>query len=358
MNNDKLNEAEMKELYESELYGEWMRLVEMTLETLKMKPNRTESEEKMLNDLISATDEDRRIRGELSKTNFKRPENLVMANTKLTNYTFDNTTDLSEGEEMIVSSRKSKNEVTITAKVVSQLDVEGIKITRQLSEQDRCVFDAVLTLFVEGQRTFTAKQVYKTYTGLDRMNPSAIENVENSLQKMRATLIDIDWTNHALMNKLDEETAPKQVTVTVGGYLLPLEVIRMDEGDTHQIMYRFIKEPVYLTYSRLVGQLITIPAEMLKLESLDMTPERIAIQHYMMRRIEIMKNKRNKSNNRTMLFETIFEKCNLNVSTRQYKAHHVKAVEKILTEWIERKYIKGYRITTKGKAKTGVEISL
>lgn len=46
MNNDKLNEAEMKELYESELYGEWMRLVEMTLETLKMKPNRTENEEK------------------------------------------------------------------------------------------------------------------------------------------------------------------------------------------------------------------------------------------------------------------------------------------------------------------------
>jgi len=357
MNNDKLNEAEMKELYESELYGEWMRLVEMTLETLKMKPNRTESEEKMLNDLISATDEDRRIRGELSKTKFKRPENLVMANTKLTNLTFDNTNDLSEGVEIVVSAPKKK-EFEITAKVVSQLDVEGIKITRQLSEQDRCVFDAVLTLFVEGQRTFTAKQVYKTYTGLDRMNPSAIENVENIIDKMRATLIDIDWTKHALMNKLDEETAPKQVTVTVGGYLLPLEVIRVDEGDTHQIMYRFIKEPVYLTYSRLVGQLITIPAEMLKLESLDMTPERIAIQHYMMRKIEIMNNKRNKSNNRKMLFETIFEKCNLNVSTRQYKAHHVKTVEKTLTEWIERKDIKGYQGTTKGKAKTGVEISL
>lgn len=352
MNNDELNE-----LYESELYGEWMRLVEMTLETLKMKPNRTENEEKMLNDLISATNEDRRIMGERFKTNFKRPENLVMANTKLTNLTFDNETDLSEVREMIVSG-KQKNEVTITAKVVSQLDVEGIKLTRQLSEQDRCVFDAVCTLFVDGQRTFTAKQVYKTYTGLDRMNPSAIENVEDSLQKMRATLIDIDWTNHALMNKLDEETAPKQVTVTVGGYLLPLEVIRMDAGDTHQIMYRFIKEPVYLTYSRLVGQLITIPAEMLKLESLDMTPERIAIQHYMMRRIEIMKNKRNKSNNRTMLFETIFEKCGIDTASRTKKSRSVASIEKILTEWIERKYIKGYQIKTKGKAKTGVEISL
>lgn len=353
MNNDELNE-----LYESELYGEWMRLVEMTLETLKMKPNRTENEEKMLNDLISATDEDRRIMGELFKTNFKRPENLVMANTKLTNLTFDNETDLSEVREMIVSG-KQKKEVTITAKVVSQLDVEGIKITRQLSEQDRCVFDAVLTLFMEGQRTFTAKQVYKTYTGLDRMNPSAIENVENSLQKMRAILIDIDWTNHALMNKLDEETAPKQVTMTVGGYLLPLEVIRMDEGDTHQIMYRFIKEPVYLTYSRLVGQLITIPAEMLKLESLNMTPERIAIQHYMMRRIEIMNNKRNKSNNRTMLFETIFEKCGIiEITNRQTKLRYVDAIEKILTEWIERKYIKGYRITKSGRTNTGVEISL
>ena len=356
--NDKLNEAEMKELYESELYGEWMRLVEMTLETLKMKPNRTENEEKMLNDLISATNEDRRIRGELSKTNFKRPENLVMANTKLTNLTFDNTNDLSEGVEIVVSAPKKK-EFEITAKVVSQLDVEGIKITRQLSEQDRCIFDAVCTLFVDGQRTFTAKQVYKTYTGLDRMNPSAIENVENSLQKMRATLIDIDWTKHALMNKLDEETAPKQVTVTVGGYLLPLEVIQVDDGDPHQIMYRFIKEPVYLTYSRLVGQLITIPAEMLKLESLNMTPERIAIQHYMMRRIEIMKNKRNKSNNRTMLFETIFEKCGIiEITNRQTKLRYVEAVEKILTEWIERKYIKGYRIIKSGRTNTGVEISL
>lgn len=357
MNNDKLNEAELKELYESELYGEWMRLVEMTLETLKMKPNRTESEEKMLNDLISATNEDRRIMGELFKTNFKRPENLVMANTKLTNLTFDNETDLSEVREIVVSAQKKK-EFEITAKVVSQLDVEGIKITRQLSEQDRCVFDAVLTLFMEGQRTFTAKQVYKTYTGLDRMNPSAIENVENIIDKMRFTSIDIDWTKHALMNKLDDETAPQQVTVTVGGYLLPLEVIRVDAGDTHQIGYRFIKEPVYLTYSRLVGQLITIPAEMLKLESLDMTPERIAIQHYMMRKIEIMNNKRNKSNNRKMLFETIFEKCNLNVSTKQYKARYVKAIEKILTEWIERKYIKGYRITKSGRTNTGVEISL
>lgn len=358
MNNDKLNEAELNELYESELYGEWMRLVEMTLETLKMKPNRTENEEKMLNDLISATNEDRRIMGERFKTNFKRPENLVMANTKLTNLTFDNETDLSEVREMIVSG-KQKKEVTITAKVVSQLDVEGIKLTRQLSEQDRCVFDAVCTLFVDGQRTFTAKQVYKTYTGLDRMNPSAIENVEQSLQKMRATLIDIDWTKHALMNKLDEETAPKQVTVTVGGYLLPLEVIQVDDGDIHQIMYRFIKEPVYLTYSRLVGQLITIPAEMLKLETVNMTPERIAIQHYMMRRIEIMKNKRNKFNNHTMLFETIFEKCGvIEITNRQTKARYVDAVEKILSEWVERKYIKGYQVTTKGKAKTGVEISL
>lgn len=352
-----MNNDELHELYESELYGEWMRLVEMTLETLKMKPNRTENEEKMLNDLISATNEDRRIRGELFKTNFKRPENLVMANTKLTNLTFDNATDLSEVREIVVSAQKKK-EFEITAKVVSQLDVEGIKITRQLSEQDRCVFDAVLTLFVDGQRTFTAKQVYKTYTGLDRMNPSAIENVENIIDKMRFTSIDIDWTNHALMNKLDDETAPQHVTVTVGGYLLPLEVIRVDEGDTHQIMYRFIKEPVYLTYSRLVGQLVTIPAEMLKLESLDMTPERIAIQHYMMRRIEIMNNKRNKFNNRTMLFETIFEKCGIDTASRTKKSRSVASIEKILTEWIERKYIKGYQIKTKGKAKTGVEISL
>lgn len=353
MKDDELNETEL-----TGLYDDWMKWVEMTLEVLKMNPNRTENEEKLLNDLISATDEERRIMGERFKTSYKRPENLVMPNTKLANLTFDNKSDLSEGGNIRVSATKKK-EVIITAKVVSQLDARGIKLTRQLSEQDRCVFDAVCTLFMDGQTTFTAKQVYKTYTGLDRMNPQAIENVEKSLQKMRFTSIDIDWTNHALMNKLDDETAPQKVTVTVGGYLLPLEVIRVDDGDTHQVGYRFIKEPVYLTYSRITGQLVTIPAEMLKLETVNMTPERIAIQHYMMRQIEIMKNPKNKFSNRTMLFETIFEKCGvIEITNRQTKARYVDAVEKILNEWIERKYIKDYEVTTKGKAKIGVEISL
>ena len=349
MKDDELHAPEL-----NELYATWAKWLEMTLESLEMNPNRTIQEDELLKRLKSVTDE-RNIMDEFLAVKYTKPNKLLIANPKLVNLTFDNGTDLSEETEMIVSSRKAKQEVTITAKVVSLLDGAGITLTSVLSEQDRCVFDGVCTLFESGQTVVTAKQIYQTYTGISKPNPQAIGHVTKSLNKMRTTLIDIDWTKHANMKNLD---VGDNVTITRNGYLLPLESVTFKSGGKVVTGYQIIKEPAYLTYSRLTKQLVTIPAEMLKLETVSMSPERIAIQHYMLRHIEYMKNEKGRYGNRTMLFETIFEKCNLNVSTRQYKARYVDAIEKILTEWVERKYIKRYEVTTKGKANIGVEIIL
>lgn len=335
------------------LYEGWTEWIEATVNALEMNEERTEQEEKILNTLKAMKEDG------LMNIPYRKLEKLMIPNTKATNKAFDNHTDLSDETEIVVSSRKAKQEVVITTKVVSQLDATGIRLTRQLSEQDRCVFDAVCTLFESGQTVFSAKQVYQTYTGADKPNEKALENVENSLNKMRTTLIDIDWTAHAQMKGLDDETAPQNVTVTRNGYLLPLESMTFKSGGKVVTGYQIIKEPAYLTYSRLTGQLITIPAEMLKLESINRTPERVAIHHYILRHVENMNNSKNKYGNHTMLFETIFEKCGIiEITNRQTKLRYVDAIEMMLDELIQKKYIKGYNPVKKGRAKTGVEIIL
>lgn len=105
------------------------------------------------------------------------------------------------------------------------------------------------------------------------------------------------------------------------------------------------------------GQVITVKIDLLNTKkAISNTPDNIVIRAYIVKRIEEMKNSKNHLGNK-ILYDTIFEECQIDASNKVVKKRHRDAIKKILECFIEKDYIKAYTETKKGNTLDGVLIN-
>lgn len=283
------------------------------------------------------------------------PENYIVPNTKLSNLMPKREL---EDLHLEIDVGKTKNKIFTYASI--NYDNENISLsTRQpFTPYDRVVHNAICTLYVAGNTMFTSEMVYRAMNGLnasEHVSSTAVEEVTKSIEKSRFIKATIDFTQELKMRK-DYSDTQKAV---MSDMLISVTWMEVSTGGVTKNGYKFNSEPILYKYSRSVGQVISVPINLLETKSkLNSTDEVIILREYLLRRIEGMKNTRNALNQNKILYSSIYEELGLENPTNK-KTHSVRTHTKSLLEfWLEEKYIKGFSEYKEGKSIKGIEIKL
>lgn len=286
------------------------------------------------------------------------PAKHIMPINRLTNVLsmpkgFDLFSD--EAVNFIVSG-KGHNAVSIRC----MLTYEGsdIKLTgrQPLTEYDRNVSDAVISLYVYGgSNIITAATVYRAMvnmTDTETPSPQQIGAVTRSLEKMRFTMARIDATEELKKRKVYADGLPI-TSWSRGDYLLALTDEEIEIGGQWVRAYKILAEPILYSYAKATGQVITAPSKYLAIPNQSNTEKRISIKSYLLRRIYAIKGK--SKLNPHILFSTMYEDLDMQ-PTKDDKKRNKSYIDSVLKYWKEEKFIKDYSFTKSGREYDGIMI--
>ena len=234
------------------------------------------------------------------------------------------------------------------------LETDGLTLPENFTKYDSCIHNAICSLIEAGNTNFTAEMVYRAMNGLtdsEKVTEEAAASVTRAIRKMRLMNITIDYSEQA--KTLHENAASLQIT----DYIIPCKIV---EGETlngykKQVFSLTGKPPIY-DYSQHIGHIRTLPIKLLNIKGLRSSEQTTIVRDYLLTQIELMKRGRN-PRSRTILYKKLFEDCGLDfkpVLLKRYRGY----IEKMLLQWIDQKYIKGFKEGKDGRSFTKLIIEL
>lgn len=272
------------------------------------------------------------------------PDVFISPKDRVTNLLFKN--GLSEKMQPIrTEGRKSEKQLTAVAKIEYD-KLENVDISREMSVYDKQVYDAVTSLYIDGEnRYITVLMVYRTMTG----NPKAVltdnifEEVSDSLEKMATTRVCInaekELEGYPLLDPIYKEN---------------LLYIRSIEGNYNGRKGEWIEilaPPILYRYANSKNQIARANIKVLN-TPINKNKETIELQAYLYKRISDMKE----SNlSKSILYDTIYKQLNIIAKSHgalKKKQNKVRGqINRILDYWESIKFIKKYSIEPKGRKK-------
>ena len=290
--------------------------------------------------------------------NYQKPSFLQMPNTKLSNYLFDTNYDLTRQVALVVSGEKD-NQVTVKTQLfLSLLEDEGIEIPQKITAYDRAVHDGVCTILANSETmTATNRQIYEVITGKPtkskKISPQALGHITRSLNKLNRTKIHFDYTQQAQARGI------KCDKMTFKGYLLDFQEVEVIYNKTQSVSgYKFLTPPILYKYASDMGQIISVNKDLLNTPSVSNTEDSTVLKHYLLRRIEVMRNNKNNMESNKILFETMFNYCNIHGNREKLRSKR-EIVFLLLKDWKDVGYIYDFNDYKGLKNKVlGIEIFL
>ena len=292
------------------------------------------------------------------------PQKHLIPNNKLANSL---TKDIIGGGLIELDVGRKKDD--ILTRCILNYEGDNVKLTsrRSFTEYDRQVADAVTSLYEYGNKShiITAATVYRAMvhaTETETPSPQQIEAVTQSLDKLRFVRVQIDCTEELMRRNIDLNGS--QITAgKIDTYLLTLDKMEIIAGGQKVVAYKVIKTPILYEYSRLTGQVITVPAALLDIRDktgakIPNTERRIAIKGYLMRRISIMKGQNSKNQSCHILYDSLYNEVCSTEPTQKEKRLIRDYIPYVLEYWKSEKFIKDYEELTHGKKKIGIEIKI
>lgn len=238
------------------------------------------------------------------------PKRMIAPNHKLVNSLTRATRTPEDAMEIVleVSKRGAKRKVKVTC--VLSYDGDNVKISgkQPFTEYDRNVYNAVVSLYVVGNRIITSDMVWRMMNGKteqEQPSPALKAAVTKSIDKMRFMRAQIDCSDEFKMRRIKLDGKPVN-GVGFEDNLLHLSVTWVRAGKNTIRAYEFPQDtrfaPILYQYSAAVKQVINVPIALLDVKKLDMhgkptthslsyTEQRVIIKGYLLRRIEGMKGK-------------------------------------------------------------------
>ena len=276
----------------------------------------------------------------------------------------------------VARERGKRRELTAFTMVSCENELEEMQFTGgKITEYERQVSDAVLSLIVESERQslppiFTTDMIFRAMPGgsdkASAQQKGAITRVMNKFRTLDVAINATDELRRRGAIKPEEEFKFRETyfSATEAEY-------KIKNGGIQVTAYAFNIEPIILRYARLTNQLITIDARYLEIrkvkqgtvskEIVTMTNGRQAMIGYMLRRIGIMKHDRKSKHptqSNTILFDTLFKETGQQSDDREIARRNRNFCFDALDYWTAAGFIKGYEKQTKGRSTTGVTISL
>lgn len=263
---------------------------------------------------------------------------------------------------------------------------KGIKLSKNITQYDFDIMDAVYSLFINGCSVFSPEMVARMISGKlnGRVSAQKIGSVTRSINKLRHVDITIDLTDEYIKSgkKLPEGVD----ALTRTSYLLPLEIYNavipdngktlktrktiLDDEEINVIAgYEFVKKPVLYTYAEQRGDIEDFPMALLSDPTISDTDENTAIKWYIVRRIAALRKAKNKTNElkdviyydteeQQGAFSDLWYNPDEYSNWRKKKAKIHEAIVAELEVCLREKFIKSYEVIKKGTSIEGVSITV
>lgn len=251
-----------------------------------------------------------------------------------------NLLEVAEEIEFATEKHTSKKEATVVYSInFDELENE-IAISKKLTPFDKRIYMAVSALFNGGNEIVSITQVLSKIGMTGKPSKQDVTKTLESLKKMLTAHIHID-------NISEHKTYKNYPQFKYDGILLPIEIVSAYiNGQLTESAVHIFREPPMITFAKERRQITTIPTHLLE-SPVSKTDQNLIIDNYLIERIS--RAKRGKTNKIKMLYNTIFENCN--ITTVKQKQRAPEKIERYLTH-----YIKCGFITRYNKIINGIEI--
>lgn len=284
------------------------------------------------------------------------PKKIYMPNSKVVN----DIIKFSDNDALIeLKTNKSSSAKEISAYYTLSYASDDISISKNLTSYDREVYNAVTSLYVAGNIVITPPQVVRCMLGMtsqEKPTDTQIQEVIQSIDKMRSTLIEINATKQ--IEHLKPHIDGKKVTKYVyNDNLLNLRGTNIIAGGNDVFGYLIKEVPILYEYSHNVNQIISFDPKLLDTRKATRnTKEIISIKGYLLRRISTMKNTKSSSHSNRILYNTVFENSGIDCEDKNQLKRYRDNIKKILAQWVEEDFITYFIDYKIGKSIAGIEI--
>lgn len=269
----------------------------------------------------------------------KKPESVCYALFKPT-YTLFNNFPIGQTKKLNAASEADRRKGK-TANILLLLnfdELEGVKISRTLTIYDKSVWNACANLARCGYEIVTAQDVYRFMGYSSKLNPRDKKKILESIETIvRARVFISNKEEHELYKKYDE--------ISLNTPLLAAEICKAKIGNTVvEEAIRIIEPPKLFAIAEKRGQITTIPFAVLE-SPINKNDDIALITDYLLIRISRMKN--SKHVQRTILLDTLYDKCDItdSASDRVKKTRLPEKINRLLSHYKSVGWIGGYQLT-------------
>lgn len=246
------------------------------------------------------------------------------------------------------------NKVLVGLNVKYEIDDLG------LTPFDLYVHNYVCNYVYNEQTVFTSTMIARDMIGQDKdlkTRTKLVEDIENSLLKMRLVTIEIDHTEQAIKHAKVLEGKDIKSSI-IGDYMISLSYkkdVAINGGKTTKAMTFQVKEiPPLFEYAQLYNQIATVDLKQIdtskpirydgKIASIRHDERVMTLKFELVGLIESFKNQKNSVKSSEVKFKTLFERVEMldEYNNKKQRYNLTKHIDKLLTAFIENSYIKGF----------------
>ena len=312
------------------------------------------------------------------------PSLFTIPNNKLANSLSFLTSPDNIGQEIdlrvsTVNKRGKKLAKPITTIVVCEYDNLPSDIQAVITEEDKQISNAIISLWVAGKNEdphkhiiFTPRDIYEVLAGGKKdKKPSKAEyeRICKTIEKLSSLRIKLEADRELESYGIKSDDPDKTRLKVKSNYLhtMGVSVTSKHKQDKRLDAWELIAEPIIYTYAKATKQIITVPIKVLAIEETDkagklagklvlMTKTRGAIRGYLMKRIEIMRANTNNNQSNTIKFKTLFNEIGETHQTRLEQKRDRDFIIQCLDYWKAIGFINDYKLNKERLAITGATI--
>lgn len=219
-----------------------------------------------------------------------------------------------------------------------------------LGEYERAVLDVCISEYDNGTRYISIAIIQRALSGKNCEGnkngntpyKNQLAEIKQSLDKLMCTLYDPDILE--VYEELNYEGAEK---ITKAPILPAKRTEKIIGGKKQELIYFYDESPL-AKQAKIKGQILTYPANLLNVPNQNNTPLVIALKNYTLRRV-LETKQHSKQLKPILTLEDIFKKCRITNADRKTKSRVRDYLDKFFAHLQEKKLIKSYEFTKKGR---------
>ena len=229
----------------------------------------------------------------------------------------------------------------------------GFTFNGKFDETHELILNSLYSFYRAENILFTSRNILQHIFGNvpDHFQSELVEVIEQYLDELRCMRISMDLKDKFGNNAFIKLHGEKYRPIALNEDILDVSILEMKSAKNSKVVkvYRINRLSPIFKYAEKLKQITSWQTEFMKVP-VRKTMQNALLCNYLLTKISLVKNSKNKYKNNGILFTTIHEDLKLDVSDRHKVKNIRDNIRKMFDYWIKIGLIESYRFEKKGTA--------